>query len=76
MDRGRPILGDLPWTYGTTPDGLRRGSRRHHERVASLGATPIDYHSEDFPARIRSLTGDGVDVVVDTVGGRATSSRT
>lgn len=49
-------------TYGTA-------SRRHHELVASLGATPIDYRAEDFLARIRSLTGGGVDVVVDTVGG-------
>jgi NADPH:quinone reductase-like Zn-dependent oxidoreductase len=48
--------------YGTA-------SRPHQELVASLGATPIDYRSEDFLARIRRLTGDGVDVVVDTVGG-------
>jgi NADPH:quinone reductase-like Zn-dependent oxidoreductase len=48
--------------YGTA-------SRQHHKLLASLGATPIDYRSEDFLARIRTLTGDGVDVVVDTVGG-------
>lgn len=39
------------------------------ELVASLGATPIDYRTEDFVKRIRDLTGDGVDLVVDTVGG-------
>lgn len=48
--------------YGTA-------SKHHHELVSSLGATPIDYRREDFVERIRSLTGDGVDVVVDPVGG-------
>ncbi len=37
--------------------------------VAYLGATPIDYRTEDFVARIRALTGDGVDAVFDTVSG-------
>ena len=37
--------------------------------VEALGATPIDYRSEDFVARIRELTVDGVDIVVDTIGG-------
>jgi NADPH:quinone reductase-like Zn-dependent oxidoreductase len=48
--------------YGTA-------SRYNHERVSALGATPIDYRSEDFVARIRELTGDGVDVVFDPIGG-------
>jgi NADPH:quinone reductase-like Zn-dependent oxidoreductase len=48
--------------YGTA-------SKRNHERVADLGATPIDYHTEDFVERIRTLTGDGVDVVFDPIGG-------
>lgn len=48
--------------YGTA-------SRPHHDLVRSLGATPIDYRTEDFVERIRHLTGDGVDVVVDPVGG-------
>ena len=30
----------------------------------------IDYRNEDFLARIRELTGDGVDVVADSLGGR------
>lgn len=50
--------------YGTA-------SRHNHELVAALGATPIDYRTEDFVERIRSLTGDGVDAVIDTVGGAA-----
>jgi len=48
--------------YGTA-------SAHNHELVTSLGATPIDYRSEDFVERLRSLTGDGVDVVFDPIGG-------
>ncbi len=49
--------------YGTA-------SKPKHELVSSLGATPIDYRNEDFVERIRSLTGDGVDVVFDGIGGK------
>jgi len=48
--------------YGTA-------SKYNHELVSALGATPIDYHTEDFVERIRSLTGDGVDVVFDLISG-------
>jgi len=48
--------------YGTA-------SRSKQDFVASLGATPIDYQSEDFVERIRNLTEDGVDVVFDPIGG-------
>jgi len=48
--------------YGTA-------SKYNHELVSALGATPIDYRAEDFVRRIRTLTGDGVDVVFDPVGG-------
>lgn len=44
-------------------------SAHNHEQVSKLGATPIDYRTEDFVERIRSLTGDGVDVVFDPIGG-------
>ncbi|MCJ7754867.1 MAG: medium chain dehydrogenase/reductase family protein [Thermoanaerobaculales bacterium] len=44
-------------------------SEHNHELVSSLGATPIDYRKEDFVKRIRELTGDGVDVVFDPIGG-------
>jgi NADPH2:quinone reductase len=37
--------------------------------VASLGATPIDYRRENFVQRIHELTGAGVDLVIDPVGG-------
>ncbi len=52
--------------------GLRQyatASPHNHELVATLGATPIDYHTEDVVARIHELTGKGVDVVFDPVGG-------
>jgi NADPH:quinone reductase-like Zn-dependent oxidoreductase len=48
--------------YGTA-------SRYNHELVSALGAAPIDYRTEDFVERIRALTGDGVDVVFDPIGG-------
>ncbi len=48
--------------YGTA-------SKHNHELVSALGATPIDYRTEDFVERIHSLTGNGVDAVVDPVGG-------
>ncbi len=48
--------------YGTA-------SNYNHELVSALGATPIDYRTEDFVERVRALTGDGVDVVFDPVGG-------
>jgi NADPH:quinone reductase-like Zn-dependent oxidoreductase len=37
--------------------------------VADLGATPLDYRSQDVGARVRELTGGGVDVVFDPIGG-------
>lgn len=48
--------------YGTA-------SRKKHDAIKKLGATPIDYRDEDFVARIKELTGDGVDAVFDAVGG-------
>jgi NADPH:quinone reductase-like Zn-dependent oxidoreductase len=54
-------LADLEM-YGTA-------SKYNHELVSALGATPIDYRTEDFVERIHSLTGDGVDAVFDPIGG-------
>lgn len=48
--------------YGTASAG-------NLERVRELGAEPIDYRSEDFVARVRERTGDGVDAVFDPIGG-------
>ncbi|MBE9127601.1 MULTISPECIES: medium chain dehydrogenase/reductase family protein [unclassified Coleofasciculus] len=44
-------------------------SQRKHEFVSSLGGIPIDYKTDDFVQRIQELTGDGVDVVFDGIGG-------
>ncbi len=49
--------------YGTA-------SAHNHDLVARLGATPIDYRTEDVVQRIRTHTGgDGVDAVFDPIGG-------
>jgi NADPH2:quinone reductase len=44
-------------------------SAHNHDLVSALGATPIDYRTADFVERIHDLTGDGVDVVFDPIGG-------
>lgn len=47
--------------YGTA-------SARKHDLVRALGGTPIDYHAENFQARVLELTdGEGVDAVVDHI---------
>ncbi len=48
--------------YGTA-------SKYNHEVVSGYGATPVDYHAEDFVKRVRELTGDGADAVFDPIGG-------
>jgi NADPH:quinone reductase len=52
--------------------GLRlfgTASARDRAAVERLGAVAIDYRNEDFLARLRQLTGDGVDVALDPIGG-------
>src|ERR687897_2256646 len=49
--------------YGTA-------SARDRAAVEQLGAVAIDYRNEDFLARVRSLPGKGVDVVLDGLGGK------
>ena len=48
--------------YGTA-------SARDRAAVERLGAVAIDYRNEGFLARVRELTGDGVDVALDGIGG-------
>ena len=48
--------------YGTA-------SKAKCELVRELGAVPIDYKNEDFVERVLALTGDGVDLVLDPIGG-------
>jgi NADPH2:quinone reductase len=47
-------------------------SARDLAKVEALGAVAIDYRNEDFLARVRELTDDGVDVVSDSLGGPIT----
>jgi len=44
-------------------------SPRGAAAVSELGATPIDYRSKDFVEEVHRLTGDGVDIVFDPIGG-------
>ena len=44
-------------------------SSRGASVVSDMGATPIDYKQLDFVEEIHRLTGDGVDVVFDGIGG-------
>jgi NADPH:quinone reductase-like Zn-dependent oxidoreductase len=44
-------------------------SSRAAQAVSGLGATPIDYQHQDFVEEIHRLTGEGVDVVFDGIGG-------
>jgi NADPH2:quinone reductase len=44
-------------------------SSRGASLVAQLGGVPIDYEHQDFVSEARRLTGDGVDVVFDSLGG-------
>jgi NADPH2:quinone reductase len=44
-------------------------SSRGASTVSELGGIPIDYRQQDFVQEVRRLTGDGVDVVFDPIGG-------
>lgn len=49
--------------YGT-------GSASKQDVISRMGATVIDYQSEDFVERIKVLTEGGVDIVFDPIGGK------
>ena len=49
-------------TFGTA-------SKPKHDLLLSLGATPIDYRSENFVDRMRQLAPAGLDCVCDPIGG-------
>jgi NADPH:quinone reductase-like Zn-dependent oxidoreductase len=54
-------LADLTM-YGTA-------SSRGASAVSGLGGVPIDYQNQDFVKEIHRLTGEGADVVFDSIGG-------
>ncbi|MDX8354720.1 zinc-binding dehydrogenase [Cognatiyoonia sp. IB215182] len=45
------------------------GSNNSTQFIAENGAVPINYKTENFVHRIRDFTHDGVDVVIDVIGG-------
>jgi NADPH2:quinone reductase len=44
-------------------------SSRGASTVSDLGGIPIDYQNQDFVKEIHRLTGEGVDLVFDSIGG-------
>jgi NADPH:quinone reductase-like Zn-dependent oxidoreductase len=44
-------------------------SARHHDALREKGVEPVDYRTDDIPARVRALAPGGVDAVFDHVGG-------
>jgi NADPH:quinone reductase-like Zn-dependent oxidoreductase len=52
-------------------DVIGTASARHHDALRELGVTPIDYRTENVPARVRELAPGGVDAVFDHIGGRS-----
>jgi NADPH:quinone reductase-like Zn-dependent oxidoreductase len=44
-------------------------SKSKHQVISGLGALPMDYHTENFVDRIRQLAPEGLDCVLDPVGG-------
>jgi NADPH:quinone reductase-like Zn-dependent oxidoreductase len=61
------LLVQLARLAGATVIGTASASK--HEAVRALGAIPIDYRTEDVPARVREISPGGVDAVFDHVGG-------
>src|SRR5690606_1616200 len=52
--------------------GLRlfgTASKGKHEHLRERGCEPIDYRTDDFVERIKTLTKEGVDAVFDSIGG-------
>lgn len=43
--------------------------KSHFSILEKLGCIPIDYREENVNQRIKELTGDGVDVILDPIGG-------
>lgn len=61
------LLVQLARLAGATVIGTASASK--HDDVRALGAIPVDYRTEDVPARVRELSPGGVDAVFDHLGG-------
>jgi synaptic vesicle membrane protein VAT-1 len=61
------LLVQLARAAGARVLGTASGAK--HDTVRALGGEPIDYRTEDVPARVRELAPGGVDVVFDHLGG-------
>ncbi|MGW1802760.1 medium chain dehydrogenase/reductase family protein [Streptomyces sp. NPDC001984] len=61
------LLVQLALTAGVRVIGT--ASARHHDTLRALGVTPVDYRTENIPARVGQLAPGGVDAVFDHVGG-------
>ncbi|TQS40781.1 zinc-binding dehydrogenase [Cryptosporangium phraense] len=61
------LLTQLAVAAGATVIGT--ASPAKHHAVRGFGATPVDYHGPGLPDRVRALAPDGVDVVLDPIGG-------
>jgi NADPH:quinone reductase-like Zn-dependent oxidoreductase len=61
------LLVQLARLAGATVIGTASASK--HEGVSALGAIPVDYRTEDVPAKVREISPGGVDAVFDHVGG-------
>jgi len=63
------VLVQLALSAGLTVIGT--ASTRHHDALRERGVIPVDYRTEDVPARVRELAPGGVDAVFDHIGGRS-----
>ena len=61
------LLVQLARVAGAEVIGTASASK--HAEVRALGAVPIDYRTEDVPRRVREISPEGVDAVLDHVGG-------
>ncbi|MEU6171837.1 medium chain dehydrogenase/reductase family protein [Streptantibioticus parmotrematis] len=63
------VLAQLARAAGAVVIGT--ASARHHDTLREMGVVPIDYRTQDVPARVAELAPGGVDAVFDHVGGRS-----
>lgn len=60
---------DVACALGARPIAIARGADRLADCVEAGAVATVDYTTEDVKARLKEITGSGVDVVIDPVGG-------